>query len=105
MDPDGTNIETLPVDRELNGRSKLSWSPDGTQLAFSVHEERDGRPVTGESNIAVFDFDTKQVREITDLEGDEINPDWSSDGQLILFNTFEMGYEFSRIYVTGAGGT
>ena len=105
MDPDGTDVEALPVDHRLNGWSKLSWSPDGTQLAFSGSEDQGGQPVPGESNIAVFDLGTKQVREITDLEGDEINPDWSSDGQLILFNTFEMGYAYSRIFVTGAGGT
>ncbi|WP_419837380.1 cell wall-binding repeat-containing protein [Candidatus Poriferisodalis sp.] len=105
MNPDGTDVEPLPVDYELNSWSGPSWSPDGTQLAFSVFEERDGIPISGESNIAVFDFRTKQVREITDLEGDEINPDWSPDGQLILFNTFEMGYAYSRIFVTGAGGT
>ena len=104
MDPDGTDIEPLPIDHELNSWSKLSWSPDGDQLAFSIFEERGGRSVVGESNIAVFDFDTKQVTEITDLKGDEINPDWSPDGQLILFNTFEMGYRYSRIFVTGAGG-
>lgn len=103
MDPDGTNVETLPVDRVHNGWSKLSWSPDGTQLAFSVLEERAGRPVSGQSNIAVYDFSTKKLREITDLDGEEINPDWSADGQLILFNTFEMGYAYSRIFVTGAG--
>lgn len=105
MDPDGTDVEALPVDHRLNGWSKLSWSPDGTQLAFSGSEDQGGQPVPGQSNIAVFDLGTKQVREITDLEGDEINPDWSSDGQLILFNTFEMGYAYSRIFVTGAGGT
>ncbi|MDE0318735.1 MAG: cell wall-binding repeat-containing protein [Acidimicrobiaceae bacterium] len=105
MDPDGTGVETLHVDREHNGWSKLSWSPDGTQLAFSVFEYQGGRPVSGESNIAVYDFSTKKLREVTDLDGDEINPDWSADGQLILFNTFEMGYQYSRIFVTGAGGS
>ena len=105
MKPDGTDVRRMPVDFELNSWSGLSWSPDGKQLAFSVFEEQDGQPVPGESNIAVFDFGTMQVREITDLEGDEINPDWSPDGQLILFNTFEMGYSYSQIFVTGAGGT
>ena len=51
----------------------------------------------------MYDFSTKKLREITDLDGEEINPDWSADGQLILFNTFEMGYAYSRIFVTGAG--
>ncbi len=105
MNPDGSDIELLPVDHALNGWSKLSWSPDGTQLAFSGSKRQNGQAVPGQSNIAVFDFGTEQVTEITDLDGDEINPDWSPDGQLILFNTFEMGYERSRIFVTGAGGT
>lgn len=105
MDPDGSDIELLPVDRRLNGWSKLSWSPDGNRLAFSVDAERGGRPVTGESNIAVFDFGTKQVTEITDLKGDELNPDWSPDGKLILFNTDDLGTQQGRIFVTGADGT
>ena len=93
------------ADLELNRQSKLSWSPDGTRLAFSVFEERDGRPVSGESNIAILDLRTERVTEITSADGDEINPDWSSDGQRILFNTFEQGYKFSRIFVVGAGST
>lgn len=104
MDPDGSDIEPLPVDHALNGWSKLSWSPDGTKLAFSGSKRQNGQAVPGQSNIAVFDFGTQQVTEITDLDGDEINPDWSPDGKLILFNTFEGGYEHSRIFVTGADG-
>lgn len=105
MDSDGTNVKPWHADLELNRQSKLSWSPDGTRLAFSVFEERDGRPVSGESNIAILDLRTERVTEITSADGDEINPDWSSDGQRILFNTFEQGYKFSRIFVVGAGST
>ena len=110
MDPDGSNAMRLPPDDNRGGRlpldvSKLSWSPDGTRLAFSLYETRDGRDgrdVTGESNIAILDISTGEITQLTSMTGREINPDWSPDGQRILFNTAQNSAGQSHILVVGA---
>lgn len=107
MDADGTNATRLPPDDNRGGRlptdsNKLSWSPDGTRLAFSLWETRDGRVVAGESNIAILEIDTGEITQVTSLKGREINPDWSPDGQRILFNSVPNSAGQSHVFVVGA---
>ena len=111
MNADGTNMRTLPPELNRSSRlpyntdSKLSWSPDGTRLAFSLYETREDRAVPDESNIAILDIGTGQVTEITRMEGHEINPDWSPDGQRILFNSGQDDAGHSHVFVVGAEGS
>ena len=108
MNPDGTNRRSLPPELNrsgmlpINSESKLSWSPDGTRLAISIVETREGRAIVGESNIAILELSTGQITQITQMEGDEINPDWSPDGQRILFNTGQDRAGHSHVFVVGA---
>lgn len=107
MDADGTNATRLPPDDNRGGRlptdsDKLSWSPDGTRLAFSLYETQDGRVVAGESNIAILEIDTGEITQVTSLKGREINPDWSPDGQRILFNSAPNSVGQSHVFVVGA---
>lgn len=107
IDAKGTNAMRLPPDDNLGGRlglypSALSWSPDGTRLAFSLFERRDGRAVAGESNIAILEVSTGKITQVTDMPGAEINPDWSPDGQRILFNTGQDSAGHTRVFVVGA---
>ncbi|MCY4516409.1 MAG: hypothetical protein OXB99_04125 [Acidimicrobiaceae bacterium] len=82
MNPDGTNSKRLPPESNLRGalpinpKSKLSWSPDGTRLALSIHETREGSAIAGESNIAILELSTGKITQVTAMEGHEINPDW-----------------------------
>ncbi|WP_419864373.1 cell wall-binding repeat-containing protein [Candidatus Poriferisodalis sp.] len=108
VNPDGTDVRSLPPDDNRGGRlkreveSKLSWSPDGTRLAFSLWETRDGRTVAGESNIAILEVSTGEITQVTEMPGREINPDWSPDGQRILFNTAQDSAGHTRVFVVGA---
>ena len=107
MDADGTNATRLPPDDNRGGRlpvdvGRPSWSPDGTRLAFSLYETQDGRVVSGESNIAILDIDTGEITQVTSLKGREINPDWSPDGQRILFNSAQNSDGHSHVFVVGA---
>jgi Tol biopolymer transport system component len=117
MKPDGTNIEELrsfgpPAD--LNsppGPSGLAWSPDGTQIAFSLsgvlqvmnadgsnlHElgtrtagdepswsPDDSRIVFhDQTGLAVIGADGNGLHQLT--EGPDQNPNWSPDGKTIVF--------------------
>jgi len=110
INADGTNRKSLPPDDNLGGRlgvypGTLSWSPDGKRLAFSRYDTRDGREVAGESNIAILDVSTGKITQVTDLPGDELNPEWSPDGQRILFNTRQLidgAYSAFHVFVVGA---
>lgn len=111
MDTDGTNVMLLPLKDNAGGgievfpEGKLSWSPDGTRLAFSMFETRAGRTVARQSNIAVLEISTGEITQVTDMEGEEINPDWSPDGQRILFNTRQVidgAYRAFHVFVVGA---
>lgn len=107
MNADGTNATRLPPDDNKGGRLRTdvgrpSWSPDGTRLAFSLFETQNGRAVSGESNIAILEIDTGEITQVTSLKGREINPDWSPDGQRILFDTGQNRAGHSYVFVVGA---
>jgi Tol biopolymer transport system component len=72
------------------------WSPDGTQIEFSVM--RYPTPPSDEnilgSSIAVVKADGSEAdapRILTDPALFGSYPDWSPDGQRIVFNTYPMG--------------
>jgi Tol biopolymer transport system component len=72
------------------------WSPDGAQLAFTVM--RYPVPPTDEnirsSAIAIVEADgsgSDSPRIVTDPEMFGAYPDWSPDGQRIVFNTYPLG--------------
>ena len=74
----------------------LSWSPDGTRIAFI--RARDG------VNMLTTADTTGLHEEIVFSSTDQVlAPRWSPDGQLIAFHTIETGGKH-RLYVSGASG-
>ena len=55
------------------------WSPDGSRLCLSWRE--------GNSQIILLDLSTGEMRQITDIRGQNEMPDWSSDGARIVFSS------------------
>ncbi|UXI67018.1 hypothetical protein [Tahibacter amnicola] len=53
-------------------------SPDGRQVVFQSNR-------TGRYELYVMNVDGTGVRQLTDLAGDNVTPDWSPDGRRIVF--------------------
>ncbi|WP_420625129.1 cell wall-binding repeat-containing protein [Candidatus Poriferisodalis sp.] len=74
----------------------LSWSPDGTKLAFTRVDGTD-------ASIRLVQIDTASEEVLADVPGRESYPQWSPDGQRILFYvSTEEGTR--QVWVAGASG-
>lgn len=85
--PDGSDMrQVTTVGRE----GAFSWSPDGTQIAFSRHEPIESGEQTAVNDIFVIGADgTNEVR--VTREGRSVSPAWSPDGTRIAFESHEPG--------------
>ncbi|HYO61908.1 MAG TPA: hypothetical protein VEU29_08430 [Actinomycetota bacterium] len=78
------------------------WSPDGSEIAFSLLVDWDDF----DTQLAVVDVASKEVRRLTDPEAGGVSPDWSPDGGRIAFLTFfETRWEIAVIAPDGTGFT
>jgi len=59
----------------------LSWSPDGTKIAFSSRRQ------VVETQVYVMDADGSQVSKLTADESSNYFPSWSPDGKKIVFTS------------------
>jgi len=87
MDSEGGNLRNITQTKGLS-EAEPSWSPDGTQIAFTVQ----GDLAHTHSNIDIYLMDTNggSRRRVTDFKDrypvyTACYPSWSSDGQHILF--------------------
>ena len=77
INADGTNDHRLTsgIDEE----SLPAWSPDGSQIAFSVGYE-------GSRTIWLIPSTGGATRQLTELGHDDVGASWSPDGQHIVFS-------------------
>jgi LPXTG-motif cell wall-anchored protein len=85
MNADGSNPINLTQD--LMSQGAANWSPDGTKIAFHSQRPAGGGP----RNIQTIKIDGTDRTNLTDPDGDNteiaIGPDWSPDGQWIIFHS------------------
>lgn len=67
-----------------------SWSPDGKKLAYSSKVE-------GVRQIWIFDFETKEEKQLTFGPGNKENPSWAPNSEHLVFNSTD--HATSDLYV------
>jgi TolB protein len=68
-----------------------AWSPDGRTIAFASKR-------SGTLDLYAMKMDGSGTRRLTSTKDDDVQPDWSSDGERIVFTRGSPG----RLYVMGA---
>lgn len=81
MNTDGSATTHL-TEHEAND-FRPTWSPDGTQIAFTSKRE-------GSYDLFVMNADGSNKNQLTDTEVHETNPAWSPDGGKLLFTRVEV---------------
>jgi hypothetical protein len=68
--------------------SNLSWSPDGKNIVFQGMSE-------GQGDLYLYNFDTKQVTQLTNDKYSDYQPSFSRDGKKIVFSSDRTTYDKS----------
>ena len=82
--------------RPFGGIEQLAWAPDNKTIAYTCRKKTGlDYAVSTNSDIYLYDLETKQTRNITeDNAGYDTNPSFSPDGQWIAWQSMERdGYE------------
>ncbi|TZF83627.1 tolB protein precursor [Pedobacter sp. BS3] len=66
----------------------LTWSPNGRDIAFAGLKN-------GQSDLFMFNFDTKKVTQLTNDVYSDYHPAFSNDGTKIVFSTDRKSYDRS----------
>ena len=91
----GEKLTRVPVPSPITSVAGLSWTPDGTAIAFA------GRTAEGSYDIYLMKLDGGEPVPRRIVENG-IQPAWSPDGRLLAFTTFRDGN--LEVYVADTDG-
>lgn len=78
------DIKATLVTKRNRESTAPNWSPDGNKLAYcSV--------VQGNRQIWVYDFNTREERQVTQGAGNKENPTWAPNSLHLIFNSSDRG--------------
>ena len=110
MNPDGTG-QALLYAGSVSNEWQPVWSPDGTKIAFTSGMSTAATPgdnvniwvmnADGSNGATQLTFETNTVRPTAKRTSE---PQWSPDGQWILFDQLD-DFELSGTTATGTTGT
>ncbi|MCI0711324.1 MAG: protein kinase, partial [Chloroflexi bacterium] len=83
MTPEGEERTQISPDDLPGGASYPAWSPDGSQITFHVQMQ------PRVFQVYIMDADGSNVRSLMELYVNDQFPDWSADGQSIIFQRVE----------------
>jgi len=97
MDTEGLNLRRISFQGSYN--DSPSWSPSKqfSELAFASRIER------GPFDIVVYNFETRQTRQLTTGRGSNEGPSWSPNGLHLVFTSSRSGS--SQIYTINRDGS
>lgn len=84
------DIKANLISKTNRENSAPAWSPDGSKLAYCAANG-------GTRQIWIYDFNTKQERQITQGGGNKENPTWAPNSLHLLFNS--TGADSNEIYL------
>jgi len=86
MRPDGSHVQLVVRLSSMPGFlfiQGLSWSPDGSQLAFCAFRTR-----TGDSKLFTVGADGSDLTRLSRRDDDDVQPAWSPDGATIAVESY-----------------
>jgi len=96
MNSDGSDQRKISDYRDSLSRG-FSWHPQENEIVFVSDEYDNNR------DIYVVNLDTSKIRRITFTPESESHPEWSPDGEIIIFDSDITGdYEIYRMNVDGS---
>ncbi len=75
----------------INAIAHPAWSPDGKEIAFSGMIE-------GQTDLFIYNFKTRKVRQLTDDLYSEVYPDYSPDGKFLVFSSDRKTFEQKKVH-------
>ncbi|PDW02528.1 PD40 domain-containing protein [Candidatus Viridilinea mediisalina] len=103
INPDGSGLTRLTSFDTQGVFAYPVWSPDGSQIAFSIYQQF--RADAWHSDIYVMQADGSNIRRLTTLNW-AYQPVWSPDGQHIAFIYSESGNELaSKLFTMRSHGS
>lgn len=97
---DAIHIYDVKADRKIADYSfkdivnigSPSWSPDGKRVLFPARE------FTGESDLFILDMETEKLTRLTNDFYDDRDPDFSPDGNYVVFSSDRTSYGYKDRY-------
>ena len=102
VNADGSGERVVPIsDHDAGFPSGVTWSPDGTRLAFADYSNDSGK-----WDVFVVDVDGSNLTNLTAaLSQDATSPEWSPDGMRLVFRTETLQTDLLILDLAGGGVT
>ncbi len=104
IEKDGSGLRRLTNDRYADLHP--AWSPDGRSIAFATDRGPQSDLATlrlEPLRLAIYDLETGSIKLLEGMEGRNINPQWSPDGESVAFVSDRTGVPNIFLYERAQG--